>query len=282
MSTTKKPHALVTTKDAVTAAATAGAGAVSGLAVGAGATATAIVLAALLVAFFPPALAAVTEVGVRRMKARGDRLFETIVDAWARDEEKTPEEVAGLLEAAKDDPNVADAIWRVVRGLMEAPTDVAAVPLGLLAAEYARDKRAADAFFRGTVRLLSDASEREIDELARILSWVAASTRRREVVLTATDMEERDRTWHSIPWRLYVRPDDPDQPELPHQGRDGADINYDPSPEDGERLLFLLKSAGLAYEQTSGGLGGGVPQAVLRRAVVERLAALLRAARAGS
>lgn len=167
----EKKQPILSGKEIATTAAATGAAVGQALAISPSAATTTLAIAAGLVAIFPPVVAALSEVGIRRMRARADRFYASIVENWATDNEMTAEEVAGKLEAHKEDPNVADAIWRAVRRLMDAPNDDAAVPLGVLAAEYARDKRPANAFFRGTTRLLTELSPAESRDLQRLVYW---------------------------------------------------------------------------------------------------------------
>jgi hypothetical protein len=51
---------------------------------------------------------------------------------------------------------VRETILRSVRALQETIDDAATVPLAILAREYLRKKKNPDAFFRGTIRLLTE------------------------------------------------------------------------------------------------------------------------------
>ncbi len=270
---------LVTTRELVATATAAGAAAGQVLLIPAGTAPTVLALAATLITLFPPALAAFTEVGARRMRGRADRYFRSIVDNWAKDAGITHSEVAGILEAHKEDPNVSDAVWRAIRVLMDAPNEAAAVPLGVLTAEYARDKRPADQFFRGTVRLLSELSSAECQELLGVLDWTLAHSRRPRVMVMARNEEKvsggKD-MWRQIPWTLSFRQDSPDNPDEPDRSRDGVVYTYDQHPADAERLFFLLKTNGLARESGVSFMGGTPPNIDLERSIAQRLATLLR------
>jgi hypothetical protein len=230
-----------------------------------------------------------TEAAAKRMRARGDRFWETIVDTWARNDNTTHEEVAALLEARKDDPDVSDAIWRAVRALMDAPNDAAAVPLGVLAAEYARHACPADTFFRGTVRLLSELAESEVAELRDLLGWVLRSTQRARVTLLASDTEEHQRpaqvvagalrpatTYERVPWYIKLRRDHPDRPEEPDNESNDAWTRIASPPQDAGRLFTVMKATGLGAEPTTGVFGAAV-LLELDRATGERLDRILRA-----
>lgn len=259
----RKQAAIVTAKDVTSAAGAVAAGATSALVVNPAATPGLLALAAVLVAVFPPVLAAMTEAGVRRMKTRADRFFETLVDVWTRDESQTREEVAGLLEVAKDDPNVADTIWRAVRGLMDAPNDAAAVPLGVLAAEYTRDKRPADAFFRGVVRLLQELEAVELDELRKLLIWVIDTTRRGKVELVARR--------GAVDAALDEFANDLDVDGIPEK-RVSTGVVSDP-----ERLFALLTANGLAVSHLGMRINVSLPEISLRRTIAERLLRVIAA-----
>lgn len=261
MADKKEQGGLVTTKDVATTVASAGAAVTSALVVSPTAAPGVLMIAAALVAIFPPILGVMTEAGVRRMKARADRFFEKVIGEWARDSEKTPEEVAGLLEQAKDDPNVADAIWRAVRGLMETPNDAAAVPLGVLAAEYTRDKRAPDAFFRGVVRLLQELEATELEELRGLLEWLTSTTERSEAELVARH--------GAVDTALDQFADDVGVDGQPEK-RSSTSIVLDP-----DRLFALLTVNGLATSNPGMRFDGGLPEITMRRSTAVRLLRLL-------
>lgn len=263
MKNEKEQGSLLTAKDLVTTTAAAGAAAASAVAVSPTAASGVLALAAVLVAVFPPVLALMTEAGARRMKGRADRFFDTIVKEWARDEERTPEEVAGRLEDAKDDPNVADAIWRSVRGLMEAPNEAAAVPLGVLAAEYMRDKRAADAYFRGVVRVFQELEATEFDELRGLLRWVTTATNRAEVEIVARS--------GAVDAALDEFANDPGVDGQPEK-RTSVAVVSDP-----DRLFSLLTTNGLAVSRPGMRMDTGLPEIILRRDTAARLLRLLLA-----
>jgi len=265
MSEGKKESLVSKAKD--TASALAGAGAAAGqvLLVDPGWSKPGLVAAMVLAALFPPVIAAMTETTARRMKTRGDRFYQSMVDSWANDENLTAEGVAGRLEARKEDPDVADAVWRAVRGLMDAPNDAAAVPLGVLAADYAREKRKADVFFRGTVRLLSELSASEVGELQALLSWVLGSTQRQQVLLLARNKTMVDNEIRQTPWQVTTVRDAPERGELV----------YEEHPTDGDRLLTLLTANGLARDPRGSYLDFSPVEAEVERLVVERLVRLL-------
>lgn len=254
----KQPGKLKERVQTVTSAAAAG---TSSLIAGSGADPVVAVAAATALAVLPQILGAVAERWKRRMQVRAERFLQTIIDTWARDEDKTPDEVAGLLEARTADPDVADAIWRAVRGLMEAPNDAAAVPLGILVAGYTREKRPADAFFRGVVRLLQDLEGSEIQELRQLLYWVASTTGRAEVELVAR--------------RGAVDTARDEFVDL--VGVDGMTEKrvHTTVVSDPERLFALLAGNGLAISRPHARFDVALPEIALRRSVVERLLHIL-------
>ncbi len=269
----EKKQPLLSGKEIATTAAATGAAVGQALTIGPAAATTTLAMAAAFVALFPPIIATLSEAGIRRMRARADRFYASIVENWATDDEMTAEEVAGILEAHKEDPNVADAIWRAVRALMDAPNDDAAVPLGVLAAEYARDKRPADAFFRGTTRLLTELSTAESRDLQRLVFWtLETAPDAQEVTLVAFD---RDATagpdanaWPVVPWRVLM-----------------FHSNTSLSAPDGileelqepVRLLSLLENTFLAFAGSLGWMGASPRQVSIRLEVVRRLAGVFRA-----
>ncbi|WP_441291612.1 hypothetical protein ACSRUE_15160 [Sorangium sp. KYC3313] len=246
----------------------------TGLTVAAGSVATAALIATLL----PGALGMAWQAWTTRYHRRALNLLEAIKAEWAADAGVTAEEVAGKLDAeAQQNPDFADAISRAVRALMDAPSERAAVALGVLVAEYGREEKSADAFFRGVVRLFSELDNAELDELTGVLEWLLATVKREGVIVCAVDSKQGpDKKWARIPWTISIQVDDPEQPHLPHQKSERA--TYEVHPANGERLLHVLKWAGLAYEQASGGFGGSPPLADVRRSVADRLARLLRVA----
>jgi hypothetical protein len=235
-------------------------------------------LAAVGAAVLPPVFGKAAKAAVRAKEKRVRKVIAEAIKQRAKDENVTEEEIAARLEAKIDDEgNLGDAIWRVARAAFETTNPEVALPLAILLADYGFRGEPADAFFRGVVRLLTEASTRELRDLSGVLNWVLRVTKRNNVLLHAIGQKEGPKgIWRAVPWKLELRVDDPDQPELSHRGHgEGLDLESDPV-EDGERLVHLLKSSGLAYEYTGGMIGGGVPQADLRRPTIERLSQLLR------
>jgi hypothetical protein len=226
----------------------------------------------MFVALLPGGLALATEAAARRFRARGERLYRTIIEEWARDSGKTPEEVAGRLEELKDDAAASDAIWRSVRALMDTPNSNAAVSLGVLTAEYLRDERPADAFFRGIVRLLSDLAEDEAAEMRRMLGWALEQTRRPRFDLWASDFAEwKGGKSRRVPWFVAVRPDDPLAPE---EADGGNWIQLPQPPASAGRLFALLKASGVGLEAAVDVMGPGIFGG-MDRPVAERLVRIL-------
>ena len=258
----KKQSSIVTPKDAATTVGAASAAAASALMVAPSAAPGVLALAAALVAVFPPILGALTEAGVRRMKARGDRFFQALVDDWAQQANLTHEDVTRILEDAKDDPNIADASWRAVRGLMEALNDAAAVPLGVLAAEYMRNQLPADFFFRGAVRLLQELEADELDDLRKLLVWALSSTKRTgELQLVSRH--------GSIDILLDEFANDPAADSVPDKH------SHISIASDSRRLFSLLTLNGLVGSAPTSRWGGGIPEINLPRNIAERLSRIL-------
>lgn len=265
----KEDPALVTPPLVAGTVASAGA-AVGKVAAGAAlASQEAAMLGGALLAIFPAVVALATAAGFKRSKRRADRFYKTIVNEWKGDSEKTAEEVAAEVEeliGERDD--AADVIWRAVKGLLDAPSDRVALCLGVLAAEYLKDEKPADGFFRGVVRLLSDLSSREIDDLAAVLRLILTTTKRDTIAMMLGDRKEDGEKLPHLTWRIS-----PDAME--DYGTMGHAVS-ELRPEDGPRLLYQLKINGLARDSTAAGFfDQTVIDAVMDRAVAERLARLL-------
>lgn len=278
----QKDAPIVTARDLTGAATAAGAAAGQALLLSPADAPSVLAIAAVVATLLPPVVMAMTEASARRLKNRGDRFWRSLVADWVRNSDLTQEEVAGRLESKKDDPAVSDAIWRAVRGMMEAPNEKAAVVLGVLAAQYSRDGRRADAFFRGTVRVLSDLSDEEADELSSMLSWALSSSEGDRIFLIAQDREQVDGRWQMIPWRVELLKEYlPDQAtELRNSGaiRESLYLRCPHSFTEPERLFSLLKIHGLALDSDYNPTWGGAPPNMeLVRTSAQRLLSLLRA-----
>jgi hypothetical protein len=86
---------------------------------------------------------------------------------------KTPQEIEGILEANKDKPWARETVLESVRRLLESVCDEAAPALGALTAEYLREAREPDAFFRGAARALADFDKNELLDLRELLKDLA-------------------------------------------------------------------------------------------------------------
>lgn len=88
----------------------------------------------------------------------------------------TPQEVQGRIEAALSESDDArEAVWTAAKELIDAITLEAVEVIGSITAEYLREQRAVDIFFRGAVRMLADLSSAELRELrvlARVINQV--------------------------------------------------------------------------------------------------------------
>ena len=194
-------------------------------------------------------------------------------------DEATAEEIAGLIDAHQDKPFVRETILRSVRMLYDAVDKRATLPLAVLAREYLRGQKAPDRLFRGAAGLLAETSAEEMDELAQLLDWVLAKTKRSRVILNALEQQQQEgESWLYVPWWFRIRRDDPGGED--HGDRTSKDpaayLDSDFHPRDGDRLLFLLQNNGLARGHVTGGLrGSGAPQIEIERVVAERLAQLL-------
>ncbi|MDI1449337.1 hypothetical protein [Polyangium sp. 6x1] len=144
-----------------------------------------VALIAGFVALMPGVLAASSEAFVTRKRRSAQKFWDTITKKWAESEDKTPEEIAGLLEARKDEPHINETIWRSIRSLMEAADEAATMPLAVLAQDYLRQEKRPDAFFRGTVRLLQELDRLEMEELATMLNCALETSQRPQIIIRA-------------------------------------------------------------------------------------------------
>jgi len=86
---------------------------------------------------------------------------------------EAPQEVQGIIEQRlKDDPTARDTVWQAAKRVVEMPNDESIEVIGSITAEYLRDKKEVDAFFRGSVRLLADLTPGEFGDLKRIASML--------------------------------------------------------------------------------------------------------------
>jgi hypothetical protein len=161
--------------------------------------------------------------------------------------DKSPEEIAGLLEARlEEDPKAADAVYASLRAILDKPSAAVAVAVGLLCAEYLQEEREPDAFFRGVARVLVDATSSEFEELKGLFAKLAelvpdddvarahvGTTTRHvdQIVISGGDAsgptrDERDATSNVVQWKF----------------------------SDARRLVALLRTNGLAHDGVAQGL----------------------------
>jgi hypothetical protein len=129
----------------------------------AGATTTAL---AVFWAMFPAAVAMCIWAGFEWRKARAQRWWARLVECSCG---QTAEELQGLIEANREQPWVRETILDSVRRLLEVSCDETVDVLGSLTAEYLRNKRPPDPFFRGIARVLSDLSAEELADLRELV-----------------------------------------------------------------------------------------------------------------
>lgn len=207
-----------------------------------------------------------------RKERAAKRCMDTFVSEYARNEDMTAEEAAGKLLSKLQEDNrrndaLHEAIWRAVRGLMEAVDDAVAVPLGMLVAEYERAEQRPDAFFRGTVRLLQELTRREINELCDMLRWTLDNTKRQIIVIKAFGVDRKD---------LRLLKDVADGANAEEQQYRPGNFFHERLVEDPERIFTLLKQNDLARPTGAVMVGGTTPDIVLNRANTERLYRILR------
>jgi hypothetical protein len=187
------------------------------------------------------------------------------------DDEVTPEELAGRVEAHKDEPFVRETILRSVRALADSADDAAVIPLAVLAREYTGAGTSPDAFFRGTARLLVELSRNEISALRLLLNWVLVEAKRAQITLYAgQDQKMVDGTLSKIPYVkllrdefVGVRSDDPNR-EVRITGI-----------TDPRRLFYLLRINGLGQEGRGVAFDAGPGKIALDRSTIVHLRKVL-------
>lgn len=110
------------------------------------------------------------ELWIEARDARWARWFE----ALARSAGRTPDEVAAAVAEQINDPVARQVVVDSVRATESAVDDAAVPLLATLAWSYTSRGRPVDAFFRGTTRVLCDASAVELAELRHFVDWLGA------------------------------------------------------------------------------------------------------------
>jgi hypothetical protein len=222
----------------------------------------AMMLAALF-GVLPAAFGLATKAVLDRRQASARRFLDRVIDEFQKPG-VTREEVLGLIESRAEQPNVQECIFEHVRALASAVSPAAAPPLALLFAEYARpaDPRAPDVFFRGVTRALCDLGT---DEFPNLLALIGPLVRSSSTIIA-------DRA------RVFVSVNGTSCHYQPIQGPAGIEESI-PTPPGAPRLIWLLKSHGLADDD----FGRGNPEGrtghglmYMRFDVARRLGALLR------
>lgn len=190
-------------------------------------------------------------VGNRRSR-RLASWWESVVTASG----STPEATAERIRARLDEPAVGETILQAVRRLEDFVDDAAIPALGALTAEYLREDRKPDAFFRGTVRVLSDCDAVDIAAL-------------RYVVEVASGRSGSDRAL--VVFGITI---DPQARPFMRKGRDSSMNRHaylDREGLDARRVIRLLENNGLADDSP---IHGGVA-VELSADTIERLARVL-------
>jgi hypothetical protein len=84
----------------------------------------------------------------------------------------TPEEIAGIIDAHKDEPFVRETILRSLRALLDSPDECTVTALAVLAREYIRKQKPPDYFFRGACGMLMSCSRSEFEQVQEIARTV--------------------------------------------------------------------------------------------------------------
>lgn len=114
------------------------------------------------------ALALTKDFASAAMERRFGRWFKGIAEStvWA-----PPREVQGLIEAKiKESSEAKESVWSAAKAILDAISDEAAEVIGSITAEYIRDEKGPDPFFRGAVRVLADLSSADLELLRRIVA----------------------------------------------------------------------------------------------------------------
>lgn len=86
---------------------------------------------------------------------------------------ETPQEAQGIIEAAlQESADARETVWTAAKELIDAVDLEAVEVIGSITAEYLRDKRQVDVFFRGSVRMLADLSSVELRALRVLVTAV--------------------------------------------------------------------------------------------------------------
>lgn len=102
-----------------------------------------------------------------RMQNRAQKLWEKIV---ANSASKSEEEIANEINLHADEPYIYETIVQSVQKLLEAADDSVVPSLGVLAAEYLREEKRPDSFFRGLSQLLCDLSNEEFTDFQELIA----------------------------------------------------------------------------------------------------------------
>ncbi|WP_437783302.1 hypothetical protein [Sorangium sp. So ce1097] len=200
----KRERARTMVKDAAAALISAGTSAGVAAASGAGSGMVAISGGASLL---PWALTTVLGIACRWKELETTKWWYGLLHGQG-DDETTPEEIAGLIDAHQEEPFVRETILRSVRALLDAVDPAAVSPLAVLAREYVGEQKTPDAFFRGTTRVLAELSGNELADLRKVVSWVLSACKEDRCMLVAFDQDfsagDHEDDWPTIPWRVLM------------------------------------------------------------------------------
>ncbi|WP_437546098.1 hypothetical protein WME97_41350 [Sorangium sp. So ce367] len=187
------------------------------------------------------------------------------------DDQVTPEEVAGLIDAHQEEPFVRETVLRSVRALGEAVDPAVVTPLAVLAREYVSEQKTPDAFFRGTARVLADLSGGELADLRRVVSWGLSTCSEDRCMLVAFDQDvisgKNKDEWPKIPWRVLMFAGK-------FKSLDKADGVLD-GVSNPNRLLRLLEMNDLATRPSSSAWGVDPLRIMVETETLSRLARVL-------
>lgn len=139
-----------------------------------------VAAATALVSLFPIAVMLATNRYFTDQKRRVDRWWKAVCERLGED----PEAVRNEAEARADDPETAKVIAQSARELLNALDDAVVPALAALTAEYIKERKPADSFFRGFSRVLSEISANQLDILKTFVVNATALLPKEESIFT--------------------------------------------------------------------------------------------------
>jgi hypothetical protein len=203
-------------------------------------------------------------------KAWWNELIDARQEQWWQHVAKNvpPDDLSDIVEhQIHQDPRKKSAILESLRALSQALDDAVIPALAALTAEYLREGKSPDAFFRGTARLLTDISAEELNSLRSFVRALIEAEYKGpsfEVHYLPTGYDGKDIVRLKLP--------NPDEKGQPMYEVLKATMPY------GLRLFSLLKTQHLGRDNLSGfyDVASGPQVLWIERDVVYRLGGLLK------